>query len=381
LLFICYLLFMPFARKRVLIFSTAYLPFIGGAEVAVKEIADRIFDYEFIMLTAKLRKDLPEQEKIGNIEVHRIGKGNHWDKYRLVWQGARYAQKLGHFDAIWGIMASYAGFAALRFKKRNKTVPFLLTLQEGDSKWDIYKHVWWCWPYFKQIFKRADKIQAISNYLAGWAKNLGAKCQIDVVPNGIATKYEIRNKKYENNAAKTVITVSRLVKKNGIGDLIKAVKILEEKYRINAVLKILGEGKLHRKLEKLVKDLKIEDRVAFLGEVSNKEVYDRLAQADVFCRPSLSEGLGNAFLEAMSVNVPVIATPVGGILDFLEDGKTGWFCEVKDQKSIAEKIKYILDEKNKGEVFKVVENAKKLVEEKYSWDLIAKQMKNIFESL
>ncbi|MFA5813647.1 MAG: glycosyltransferase family 4 protein [Patescibacteria group bacterium] len=372
---------MPFARKRVLIFSTAYLPFIGGAEVAVKEIADRIFDYEFIMLTAKLRKDLPEQEKIGNIEVHRIGKGNHWDKYRLVWQGARYAQKLGHFDAIWGIMASYAGFAALRFKKRNKTVPFLLTLQEGDSKWDIYKHVWWCWPYFKQIFKRADKIQAISNYLAGWAKNLGAKCQIDVVPNGIATKYEIRNKKYENNAAKTVITVSRLVKKNGIGDLIKAVKILEEKYRINAVLKILGEGKLHRKLEKLVKDLKIEDRVAFLGEVSNKEVYDRLAQADVFCRPSLSEGLGNAFLEAMSVNVPVIATPVGGILDFLEDGKTGWFCEVKDQKSIAEKIKYILDEKNKGEVFKVVENAKKLVEEKYSWDLIAKQMKNIFESL
>lgn len=381
MLFICYLLFMPFARKRVLIFSTAYLPFIGGAEVAVKEIADRIFDYEFIMLTAKLRKDLPEQEKIGNIEVHRIGKGNHWDKYRLVWQGARYAQKLGHFDAIWGIMASYAGFAALRFKKRNKTVPFLLTLQEGDSKWDIYKHVWWCWPYFKQIFKRADKIQAISNYLAGWAKNLGAKCQIDVVPNGIATKYEIRNKKYENNAAKTVITVSRLVKKNGIGDLIKAVKILEEKYRINAVLKILGEGKLHRKLEKLVKDLKIEDRVAFLGEVSNKEVYDRLAQADVFCRPSLSEGLGNAFLEAMSVNVPVIATPVGGILDFLEDGKTGWFCEVKDQKSIAEKIKYILDEKNKGEVFKVVENAKKLVEEKYSWDLIAKQMKNIFESL
>ena len=106
------------AKKRILIFSTAYVPLIGGAEVAVKEITDRILDFEFVMVTAKIDPELPEVEKIGNIEVHRLGNGNHWDKYWLVCHGPRYAQKLGHFDAIWGIMASYAGFAALRCKRQ-----------------------------------------------------------------------------------------------------------------------------------------------------------------------------------------------------------------------------------------------------------------------
>jgi len=91
--------------------------------------------------------------------------------------------------------------------------------------------------------------------------------------------------------------------------------------------------------------------------------------------------LGNSFLEAMAAEVPVVATPVGGIPDFLEDGKTGWFCKVRDPQSIAEKIQYILDEKNKDEVEWVVKNAKELVEKKYNWDNIAIQMNNIFNKL
>ena len=105
------------------------------------------------------------------------------------------------------------------------------------------------------------------------------------------------------------------------------------------------------------------------------------AAADVFCRPSLSEGLGNSFLEAMAAGAPVVATPVGGIPDFLQDGKTGWFCRVNDPASIAEKIKYILDEQNKHKVTEVINNAKQMVLEKYSWDGIAAQMANIFKTL
>ena len=80
----------------------------------------------------------------------------------------------------------------------------------------------------------------------------------------------------------------------------------------------------------------------------------------------------------MAAGVPVIATPVGGIVDFLQDKKTGWFCEVKNPESIAEKISYILDEKNKVEVEQVIFNAKKMAQEKYSWDKIAGKMGGIF---
>ncbi len=385
-------------KKRVLIFSTAYLPLIGGAEVAVKEITDRLGSaFEFVMITARLDTKFPVTETIGSVTIHRVGVGNAFDKFRLIWQGPRLAKRLGNFDGVWSIMASYAGFAALGYKKQHPSTPYLLTLQEGDSKWHIYKHVWWCWRYFKQIFKRADRIQAISHYLAAWAKELGATCPIEVVPNGVSVekfqapsaKFQI-NSNYQNDLIrelknklqipldyKLIITASRLVPKNGVENLISALVFLSESVH----LIIAGTGELQESLAGLVEQLRLKNRVHWLGDIRNELLPQYLWASDVFCRASLSEGLGIAFLEAMAAGVPVIATCVGGIPDFLTDGETGWFCEVKNSKSIAEKIDYILDEKNKAEVERVTQNAQRMIGEKYSWDGIADRMKTIFETL
>ena len=365
-------------KKRILIFSTAYLPLVGGAEIAVKNITDHMSDTEFVMVTARLNKNLPVKEKIGNVLVYRFGKGNKWDKFRLILSGARFAKTLGNFDLVWSIMASYAGFAALNYKKRHSNIPYLLTLQEGDSKFKIYKNVWFVWPYFKQIFKRADQIQAISGYLADWARDLGAKCPIKVIPNGVDMEkfVDIKIEDHIPCEHKRVITVSRLVPKNAVGDLILSAEYLPE----NVHFTIIGSGKLENNLKKLVADKGWQNRVHFLGRLEHDDIVLYLQQSQVFCRPSLSEGLGNSFLEAMAVGVPVIGTNVGGIPDFLEEGKTGWFCEVKNPQSIAEKIKYVLDEKNKEEVKMVTERAKKLVAEKYNWDIITEQMKEVFSS-
>jgi len=63
--------------KRVLIFSTAYLPLIGGAEVAIREITDRATDFEFDLVCARLKPGLPSVEKIGRVTVYRVGFGKH----------------------------------------------------------------------------------------------------------------------------------------------------------------------------------------------------------------------------------------------------------------------------------------------------------------
>jgi len=395
---------------KVLIFSTAYFPHVGGAEVAVKEITDRLTSgstaggavepLNFDMVTVRLnKKDLP-QEKISNINIYRIGWGvGRIDKLLFPFLAARFADKLhqqNKYNIVWSIMASYSGFAALFFKKKNPEVKFLLTLQEGDDLAQIEKKVWLVKKWFKEIFTKADYIQCISSYLAEWAKKMsaqgrsasggGASCVIEVVPNGTNLQFSISNDHSISNDqflnSKVILTTSRLVKKNGIKDLIKAFSILNIKYSIlNIQLIICGDGEEQNKLQKLAKDLNIADKVKFVGFVEPKELPKYYAISDVFCRPSLSEGLGNSFLEAMAYEIPVVATPVGGIPDFLEDGKTGWFCKVKNPESIAEKIKYILDPKSKDEVERVVKNAKKLVEEKYNWDKIAVQMKNIFNKL
>ena len=383
-------------NMNILIFSTAYLPHIGGAEVAIKEITERIRDVSFDMLTVRLDAQDLSQEKIGNVTVYRIGWGvGRIDKLLFLFRAAWLAQRLhqkNHYDVIWSIMASFSGFAALFFKKKNPDVKFLLTLQEGDDLKQIAHKVFFVQHWFKQIFTRADYIQCISNYLATWAKQMGATCPVEVAPNGVDfQKYQISNIKYQTNIKtqilnfkkdlrmkddeKIILTTSRLVKKNGIEDLIEAIKILDIK------LIICGTGEERQKLEVRSEKLGVEGKVKFMGFVKPEELPKFYAIADVFCRPSLSEGLGNSFLEAMSAGVPVVATPVGGIPDFLKNGKTGWFCKVKNPQSIAEKITYILDKKNRDEVIKVIDNAKQMVWEKYNWDKISEQMKHIFMKL
>lgn len=370
--------------KRILIFSTAYFPLVGGAEVAVKEITDRLPEFTFVMLTARLDAKLPAHERIGNVEVHRIGRGNQWDKFRLIGSGSKPARHLGKFDLVWAIMASYAGFAAQRYKKKNPSVPFLLTLQEGDSRWQIYKHVWWCWPYFKQIFKQADHIQAISTFLARWGRKSGGRSPATVVPNGVDLKVftpalppaqALVTALGWSFTDKIVVTVSRLVAKNGTADLIAALTHLPAEVK----LLIIGSGELESQLKKQVSDLSLDGRVVFLGHQSQAEVARYLQISHVFCRPSLSEGLGNSFLEAMSAGLPVVATPVGGIPDFLLDGVTGLYCRPRNPKDIAAKIKIILADPALATRLRTA--GRRLVEQRYSWETVTGQMRTILVNL
>jgi glycosyltransferase involved in cell wall biosynthesis len=169
------------------------------------------------------------------------------------------------------------------------------------------------------------------------------------------------------------------VEKNGIRHLVDAIKLLITNYQSPIKLLILGSGSLENKLKTQVKNLKLEKSVLFLGDIPNEKVPQYLAIADVFARPSLSEGLGTAFLEAMACGVPIIGTRVGGIPDFLVERETGLFCEAKNPQNIAEKIKILLDDENLRQ--KLIANGRKLVEEKYDWNKIAVQMKDIFNKL
>ncbi|MBI5765963.1 glycosyltransferase family 4 protein [Candidatus Falkowbacteria bacterium] len=358
---------------KILILSLAYHPFIGGAEVAIKEITDRIDDVNFDLVTVNLDGRQRTNERLGNVNIYRLGSGK-ISKYFFPWAAYKKASQLHHqnkYDLVWAMMANQAGLAALKFKKQFPGVKYFLTLQEGDSEFDIWLRTWFIRPLYKAIYRRADYIQAISNFLAQRAKRLGAECPVEVVPNGVAWVATDGNYSRGDN----VITTSRLTKKNGIRYLIEAMQYIDRE------LLILGDGELRSDLEELVNKLDLKNKVKFLGHVSYEEVYKYLSQSSVFVRPSLSEGLGNAFLEAMTMGVPIIGTSVGGIPDFLIDGQTGWFCRPKDPKSTAEKINYILDPKNAETVNHVVVNARKLVREQYNWDKIAQRMKNIFLQL
>jgi len=378
--------------KKVLIFSTAYLPLIGGAEIAVNEITKRLPNWQFDLITAKIKPGLSKFERIGNINVYRVGLGlGFLDKFFIPILGLIKAIKLNKerkYSLIWSIMASQAGVAAVFFQIWSKK-KLLLTLQEGDSEKHLERYAGgmkllykiFIKPWHMMPFKYADYLTVISNYLKKRALRNGVKAPIKIIPNGVDLEIFKPKERIDNKKDKIILTVSRLVKKNGIDDLIKAGQYLYFPFKII----IIGIGPDEEKLKKLAKDLKIQDKVIFQGQVKYNELSKYYALADVFVRPSLSEGLGNVFLEAMACGLPIIGTKVGGIPDFLKDPSTGsgqatgLFCKVNDPKDIAEKIKEILKDDNLRKALS--KNGLELVREKYSWDKIAQQMENIYLKL
>ncbi len=415
-------------KPRILIFSIAYEPLLGGAETAVRNLTDRLSSYEFDLITCRFSRKHRVSERIGTVNVYRVGFGSRLGRLLYPVLAFRLAARLHRkhpYQVVWSIMAAYAGAAALMFLRRFSQVKFLLTLQEGDPIEYIHRQVRGFRTQWQRIFKRANYVQAISQYLAKWARKEGTNCPIEVIPNGVELKkFQIPKSKFQINSKiqiSKIVTVSRLVPKNGIDILIKAFAVIarnEETKQsqgeiathpsgarndIGIKLQILGTGPEEKKLKKLAKALNVEDAVEFLGNVPADKVPEYLTQADIFVRPSRSEGLGTAFLEAMAAGLPVIGTPVGGIGEFLipyrvflpsaplrlrrTDGEgerkrgsaNGLFVKPEDPKDLAEKILLLL--KNEKLREELGQNGRRLVEEEYSWDLIAQKMAKIFSGL
>lgn len=396
--------------KRILIFSLNYFPYVGGAEVAIKEITDRCTDeYEFHLLVPRYDSLLPKEERRGKVFIHRIllsrpgatitDQGRFplkLNKYLYQFRAARYAHRLHqtyHFSMVWGMMAHAVGIPASMFKKRHPDVPYLLTLQEGDPPVYIERLMRPVWPLFRAGFVRADVLQAISSYLLSWGRRMGFRGTGVVIPNGVdALRFStpvdpdrlrlLKNQLGKKEGDIYLVTTSRLVHKNALDEVIRALTLLPE----TVTFLVYGIGPEEHALSTLAHRLGVEKRVRFMGHVAYEDIPYVLAASDIFIRPSRSEGMGNSFIEAMAAGLPVIATQEGGIADFLFDAKrnpeketTGWAVDVDSPEHIARAVNDIIAH---PEVVKeVTRRARTLVQEKYDWTIIARDMQALFEDL
>ena len=371
----------------ILVFSTAYLPYIGGAEIAIHEIARRAEKLRFLIITSRFSRGLPKYEESGNMIIRRVGFGTKFDKWLLPIAGyiaGKKALRRNKNVLLWGVMISQGALAAYFLKKRYPKTPLIITLQEGDSEEYLSKGRLGLINYFwRRILARADGVTAISEYLASRARTRGYRGDISIIPNGVDEKYfgarrtVSRIKAQElgiSDTEKIILSVSRLVPKNGVVELLHAFYILHQRNRAMRLLYI-GDGSERALLEERARAWNLGRAVLFLGALPHEELISYYAMSDIFARPSRSEGLGSAFLEAMGAGVPVVATPVGGIVDFLKDHETGILVKPGDPESIANGIEELLAGSPLRE--KIIKNARALVIEKYLWVDIAKKMESI----
>lgn len=373
---------MPDKRgKRILIFSLAYYPHVGGAEVAIKEITDRIPDTEFHVLTLNFGGEAKE-EKIGNVVVHRLGSSSSYFSKILFIPRAAYAARAMHgalrFDSFWAMM-SYMLFPIVLLRFMGVRVPYLLTLQEGDP-WEHMFSRWFILPFRPLLsigFKNASAVQAISTYLGRWATAMGFEKEVHVIPNGVdLTRFiDAPHPPFVTAGQVNLVTASRLVHKNALDEVIRALVLLPA----NIQFIVYGSGSDEAELRALSEELGVSDRVLFKGHISHSELAQAFSTVHIFIRPSRSEGMGNSFIEAMAAGLPVVATQEGGIADFLFDEKrnagkpaTGWAVDVDSPEQIALAVKDIIT--NPEKVARIRANGLALVRERYDWNLIARDM-------
>lgn len=373
--------------KRILLFTTAYKPFVGGSEIAIQNIIRRLPGVFFDIITPRHNSKLNRLAQEENSHIYRVGFGWKYDKYLFPVLGFFKALGLmreNNYQLIHAYQASQAAGAAWLLKLFKPKIKFVLTIQEGK---DLDKQKLYVKFFRNLIVRKADIISGISSYLVDYVKIINRKAKTIVIPNGVdlnffpsksvenQTSSELKEKLGIKENNRLVVTVSRLVTKNGLENLIEATAKVRDRLP-EVKLLVIGDGPLLKDLKSKVRKLNLTSTTLFLGEINHEDLAKYLRIADVFARPSQSEGLGSAFLEAMAVGVPIVGTPVGGIPDFLIDKETGLFCQVNNSSDLADKIYEILT--NRELRVRIVNNAQALIRQKYDWDIIALKFENIY---
>ncbi len=208
-----------------------------------------------------------------------------------------------------------------------------------------------------------------------------------LIPMGISTtrpdqrRTAVLRMKYRENSGPLLIFVGRLVQEKGIDDLLRAVAQIQKKIA-DVKLLIVGEGQLHKQLEKLAHKIDIVDRVVFTGWIEPADVPNFLAAADIFIGPSKQtpdgrvEAQGLTFLEAMFAGTPVIATAIGGITDTVRHEETGLLVPENSPGEIAESVLRL--DKNRMLRDHLVAQASKLVSQ-FSREVSAANFSDLFE--
>lgn len=257
------------------------------------------------------------------------------------------------------------GYVAYRLKKKHGNITTTVTLHGTSFSRNINTRNGV--EAIKEVLNNVDKTICVSEKLARIAREKDVKNAI-VIYNGINEYNLVPVDKHDYKF--NVITVGNLIPIKNHSISIEAISRLHEKYpKIN--LCVVGSGSDEAKLKELVKGKKLEGIITFAGRLDNDKVLDLMNKSNIFLLPSVNEGFGITYIEAMRAGALTIGTKGEGIDGFIKNGENGFLVnpEVDQIVNLVESIyegKYNIEQirKNAYEDSKILtweNNAKKYI--------------------
>lgn len=281
-----------------------------------------------------------------------------------------------HINGIW---LPWMWWMQLRAQVRGIRVA--LTPHGMLEPWIMRRHPWKkqfaMWLYQRRAIAAADVLHATAASEANNIRRLGFRNPITVIPNGVDVANIALRESWQTT--RTILYLSRIHPKKGIENLIAAVAMEKERLAGWRVL-IAGQGEPDyiASLKKRVAFRELEDMIEFTGGVYGRQKWELMQQADFFILPTFSENFGIVVVEALASGTPVIAT-TGAPWEELSMCGCGWWVD-NDPPSLARTLLEAVSftpEKRREMGLK----GRKLVEDNYSSQTMARQMVALYEQM
>lgn len=266
-------------------------------------------------------------------------------------------------------------FLKIAFKNSVPTLLFVGGWRKSISK--KFKSVIFL-RYFKKNFERATLIVVLAKEFKEELIKLGIKSEKICITSTMVESdiYLPKNKTFDQPY--TILYCGSMVKYKGPFELLDAIpQVLEHEKNLSFVF--MGEGPELENLKCKIKNMGIEKYVSFTGYKSGEEKYNIFKSSHIFVLPSYTEGFPNVVLEALAAGLPIIATPVGGLKDAIQNEKNGFLIESNPpySRDISSMILKLI--KDPSMMVRMSEFNIKEAKEKYDVKVVCKQVERIYD--
>ncbi len=232
----------------------------------------------------------------------------------------------------------------------------------------------------RQVSPRLDRVITVSGTSAEDIRRIFKvpANTLRLVHNGTDTDLFRSNDSVPKEPNSLIMVSSGAGRTKGTPYLLQALRLLRNEIEVK--LTIVATGEPDSEQARLVREYGLEDVVTFTGRIEREELARRYSSAEIAVVPSLHEGFGLPAAEAMSCQLPIIATRAGALPEVVgEDGKTGILVPSADSEALAAAIKLLLGDeplrKSMGGA------GRKRVEKNFSWEQAAKKTLQVYEEL